>query len=113
MLYYHRYQKNNNSKRVASPFHTSNVILIDAGNDIDFYQYVDFARQYYRRDVISRVLNNTIVTRCFTIYQLADIVINRLPNVIQQYDAKMVVVYNLLDMLYVIGILKLMKQDIL
>jgi hypothetical protein len=98
MLYYHRYQKNNNSKLVASRFHTSNVILIDAGNDIDFYQYVDFARQYYRRDVISRVLNNTIVTRCFTIYQLADIVINRLPNVIQQYDAKMVVVYNLLDM---------------
>ena len=69
---------------------------MDAGNSTDFYQYVNFARQYYRRDVIRRVLYNTIVTRCFTIYQLADIVINQLPKVIQQYDAKMVVVSDLL-----------------
>src|SRR5918912_564313 len=91
--------KKNNRKLVASSrFHTSNVILVDAGNSTDFYQYVNFARQYYRRDVISRVLNNTIVTRPFTVYQLADIVINQLPNVIQQYYAKMVVVSDLLDM---------------
>src|SRR5918912_2514432 len=91
--------KKNNRKLVASSrFHTSNVILVDAGNSTDFYQYVNFARQYYRRDVISRVLNNTIITRPFTVYQLADIVINQLPNVIQQYDAKMVVVSDLLDM---------------
>jgi hypothetical protein len=92
--------KKNNSKLVASSsrFHTSNVILVDAGNSTDFYQYVNFARQYFRRDVISRVLNNTIITRLFTVYQLADIVINQLPKVIQQYDAKMVVVSDLLDM---------------
>ena len=98
MLYYHRYQKNNNSKLVASRFHTPNVILVDAGNCCDFYQYVNFARQYYRRDVISRVLGNTIVTRPFTVYQLTDIIINQLPQIIQQYDAKMVVVSDLLDM---------------
>jgi hypothetical protein len=40
----------------------------------------------------------TMITRPFTIYQLADIVINQLPNVIRQYDAKMVVVSDLLDM---------------
>src|SRR5919202_2755 len=92
--------KKNNSKLVTSSsrFHTSNVIVVAAGNNIDFYEYVNFARQYYRRDVISRVLNNTIITRPFTVYQLADIVINQLPNVIQQYDAKMVVVSDLLDM---------------
>jgi hypothetical protein len=91
--------RKNNSKLVASSrFHTSNVILVDAGNSIDFYQYVNFARQYYRRDVVSRILNNTIVTRPFTVYQLEDIVINQLPNVIQQYDAKMVVVSDLLNM---------------
>jgi hypothetical protein len=79
--------KKNNSKLVASShFHTYNVILVDAG------------RQYYRRDVISRVLNDTIITRPFTVYQLADIVINQLPNVIQLYDAKMVVISDLLDM---------------
>jgi hypothetical protein len=92
-------KKKNNIKLVASSrFHTSNVILVDAGNSTAFYQHVNFARQYYRRDVISRVLNNTIVTRPFTVYQLADIVINQLPKVIQQCDAKMVVVSDLLDM---------------
>jgi hypothetical protein len=64
----------------------------------EFYQYVNFARQYYRRDVITRVLNNTIVARPFTVYQLADIVVNQLPNVIQQYEAKMAVVSDLPDM---------------
>jgi hypothetical protein len=92
-------KKKNDGKLVASRFHTSNIILIDSGNSTDFYQYVNFARQYYRRDVISRVLSNTITTRPFTVYQLADIVINQLPKVIQQYDAKMVVVSDLLDML--------------
>jgi hypothetical protein len=90
--------KRNNSNLVVSRFHTSNVILVDAGNSTDFYQYVNFARQYYRRDVISRVLNNTIVTRPFTVYQLVDIVINQLPKAIQQYNAKMIVISDLLDM---------------
>jgi hypothetical protein len=92
------YSKKNNSKLVASRFYTSNVILVDAGNSTDFYQYVNFARQYYRRDVIDRVLNNTIITRCFTIYQLTDIVTNQLPKVIQKYEAKMIVISDLLDM---------------
>jgi len=43
-------------------------------------------------------LSNIIVTRPFAVYQLADIVINQLPKVIQQYDAKMIVVSDLLDM---------------
>jgi hypothetical protein len=43
-------------------------------------------------------LSNTIITRCFTVHQLADIAINQLPKVIQQYDAKMIVVSDLLDM---------------
>jgi hypothetical protein len=79
-------------------FYTSNVILVDAGNNCNFYQYVNFTRQYYRHDVIDRVLNNIIVARVFTIYQLADILINQLPKVIQRFDAKVIVVSNLLDM---------------
>ena len=43
-------------------------------------------------------MNDTIVTRPFTVYQLADIIVDQLPKVIQQYDAKMVVVSDLLDM---------------
>jgi hypothetical protein len=59
---------------------------------------VNFARQYYRRDIIDRVLNSTIITRAFTVYQLEDIVINELPKVIQQYGAKMIVISDLLGM---------------
>src|ERR671933_822086 len=91
-------KKDNIKLLISSRFRTSNVILVDAGNSTDLYQYVNFARQYYSRDVISRVLGNTIVTRPFTVYQLTDIIINQLPQIIQQYDAKMVVVSNLLDM---------------
>ena len=90
-------KKKNNSKLVGSHFHTSSVILIDAGNCCDFSQYVNFARQYYSRDVISRVLSNTIVTRPFTVYQLTDIR-KSIAKVIQQYEAKIVVVSDLLDM---------------
>jgi hypothetical protein len=79
-------------------FHTSNVIFVDAGNSCDFYQYVNFARQYRRWDILNKILNNMIITRVFTIYQLADILINQLPKVIQQFDAKMVVVSDLLHM---------------
>jgi hypothetical protein len=86
------------SKNNSRFFYTSNVILVDAGNSTDFYQHVNFARQYCRRDVINRVLNSTIITRPFTVYQLEDIVINQLPKAIQQYGAKMLVVSDLLNM---------------
>jgi hypothetical protein len=99
MLYcYCHHQKKNNNTTAAEFFYTSNVIFVDAGNSCDFYQYVNFARQYYRRDVIDRVLNNTIITRLFTVYQLADTVINQLPKVIEQLDAKLIVISVLLSM---------------
>jgi hypothetical protein len=90
--------KKKNQQGRSRYFYTPNVIVVDAGNSTDFYQYVNFARQYCRSDVISRVLSNTIITRTFTVYQLADVIINQLPKAIQQYDAKMVVVSDLLDM---------------
>jgi Rad51 len=75
-----------------------NVIVIDAGNSLDIYQHVSFARQYGLD--IKKVLQNIIISRVFTIYQLANIVINELPKVIQQhdYDIKLIVIYDLLDM---------------
>jgi hypothetical protein len=49
------------------------VIFIDAGGgkSSDIYQCVNLARQYYGMD-IKKVLQSTVVTRAFTIYQLAD-----------------------------------------
>jgi hypothetical protein len=74
-----------------------NVIVIDAGNSIDVYQHVNFARQY-GLDIKKKVLQHIIISRVFSIYQLANIIINELPKVIQQYDhTKLIVIYDLLD----------------
>jgi hypothetical protein len=84
-------------KRHSEGFSSLNVIVIDAGNSLGFYQYVNFARQYGLD--IKKVLQHTIVTRVFTIYQLANIIINELPKVIEQYnEAKLILIYDLLDM---------------
>ena len=79
-------------------FESSNVIVIDAGNSLDIYQHVNFARQYGLD--IKKVLQRIIISRVFTIYQLANIIINELPTVIQQYDDTklFIVIYDLLDM---------------
>ena len=79
----------------------SKIIAIDAGNCSDVYQIVDFARQYGLE--IKRALKNMIVSRVFTIYQLANPVINELPRIIQQLssDGKksvIVLIYGLLHL---------------
>lgn len=77
-------------------FESSKVIFVDAGNSLDFYQYVNFARQYGVD--IEKVLQSIIVSRVFTICQLANMVIYELPKVIQQFAAKVVVISDILDM---------------
>jgi hypothetical protein len=77
---------------VGSPY----VITVDAGNSLDFYQYVNFARQYSLD--IKTILQKIIISRAFTVYQLADLVINELPKVIKQFDTCLVVVSDLLHM---------------
>ena len=45
----------------------SNVLVIDAGNSTDVYQYVEFGRQYGLNT--KQVLQRVVVTRVFTLYQ--------------------------------------------
>ena len=71
------------SKRQGG-FESTNVIFIDAGNNSDVYQCVNFARQYGLD--IKKVLQSILVTRAFTIYQLAELIIYRLPRIIQQFE---------------------------
>jgi hypothetical protein len=63
-------------------FNSSKVIVVDAGNTSDLYQYVKFARQYGLN--IKKALQSIVVSRSFTIYQLANTIINELPKVIEQ-----------------------------
>jgi hypothetical protein len=83
------------SKRQGG-FESTNVIFIDAGNNSDVYQCVNFARQYGLD--IKKVLQSILVTRAFTIYQLADLLINGLPRVIQRFDVKVIMIADLLNL---------------
>jgi hypothetical protein len=78
-------------------FGSPSVIFIDAGNCSDIYQCVNFARQYGLD--IQKVLDSIIVSRPFTIHQLAGLLIYELESVaIHRSGAKLVVVSNILKM---------------
>ncbi len=83
------------SKRVGG-FDAPNIIIIDGGNSLDFYLFVNFARQY-GLDTKS-ILQQIIVSRAFTVYQLTDLIITELPKIIQHYNSNMVVISNFLEM---------------
>jgi DNA-directed RNA polymerase subunit RPC12/RpoP len=76
----------------------SKPITIDSGNCTNVYQLVDFARQYGLE--VKKVLQSIVVSRVFTIYQLADLIIHELPKIIQELSPrnKLIVVYGLLHL---------------
>ena len=85
---------------IAGPNY-SKIIAIDAGNRTDVYQFVDFARQYGLE--VKKVLQSIVVSRVFTIHQLAHLVVYELPKIIEQLSSDkknnfIIVVYGLLDM---------------
>jgi hypothetical protein len=66
-------------------FESTNVFFLDAGNNLDvFYKCVNFTRQYGLN--IKKVLQSIMMTRAFTIYQLADLLIYELPRIIEQFN---------------------------
>jgi hypothetical protein len=76
----------------------SKIIAIDAGNCTDVYQCIDFARQYGLE--VKKVLQSIVVSRIFTIYQLAHLIIFELPKIIEQFSSrnKIIVIYGLLHL---------------
>src|ERR671919_635498 len=74
----------------------SNVLVIDAGNSIDVYQYVEFARQYGLDT--TQVLQRVVVTRVFTLYQLVHLIVHNLPKMIHKFNAKLILIRDLFDM---------------
>lgn len=75
---------------------SQHVLCIDAGNCTNGYQCVNFARQYGME--IKPVLRSIILSRAFTIYQLAGVIVHKLPQLIQQFNTKIVVISDLLKM---------------
>jgi hypothetical protein len=75
------------------------IIVIDAGNCTDVYQIVNVARQYGLE--INQVLRNMVVSRAFTIYQLAHLINYELPEIIKQFSSEkncLIVIYGLLHL---------------
>jgi hypothetical protein len=72
------------------------VIIIDAGNSSDIYSSVNFARQYGLdlKDMLKRI----VVSRPFTIYQLANLVTCELPKAVQKFDTKTIIISDMLRM---------------
>ena len=74
----------------------SQVLFIDAGNTSDLYQCVNFARQYGMD--LTKVLDGIIVSRAFTVHQLASLIIMELPDAMKRFGAGLVVISGLLKM---------------
>lgn len=72
-----------------------NVVVVDAGNKSDFYQTVNFVRQYGLE--IKSTLDRIIVSRPFTIYQLRRL-LQELSKTVQKYQARAVIIPSLLDL---------------
>ena len=72
------------------------VIIIDAGNSSDIYSAVNFACQYGLdlKDTLKRI----VVSRPFTIYQLANLVTSELPKAVQKFDSKTIIISDMLRM---------------
>jgi hypothetical protein len=72
------------------------VVIVDAGNSLDFYQFVQFIRQYGLD--IKETLQRIVVSRAFTVYQLTNLIVNELPSIIRQLDTCLVIIPDLLHM---------------
>ena len=90
------FSNNNNSNK------ENKTILIDAGNGNNLaYIHQNLIRQSIRTGFkINKVLDNIVVVRVFTFYQLANIIINEIPILINKIDCNIqVIVIDLLDTL--------------
>jgi hypothetical protein len=75
----------------------SSVVLIDGGNCSDLYLFSSLAKSHGVAAI--KALRRVVMSRSFTMYQLANLVTEGLPKVIDEYGAEMVIVSDILGML--------------
>lgn len=75
---------------------SKNIVCIDGGNCANVYQCVNFARQYGMD--IRHVLQRIIISRAFTVYQLAALIVRILPEVVRRFNTKIVIIPDMLKM---------------
>jgi hypothetical protein len=77
-------------------FRISKAFILDAGNCTDFYQFVDFMKQYGLN--IKRNLKKIMICRVFTVYQLTHFLKYELSKTIHHYRINIVIIPDLLSM---------------
>jgi hypothetical protein len=74
----------------------SKSVFIDGGNSFDVYHVARYASTLrLERD---RVLHQIIISRAFTCYQLMNLIVEKLPDLLCADNIRLVVVANMLDM---------------
>jgi hypothetical protein len=66
------------------------VYVLVTDNKFDFYNITEIANTKYQ--ILNKVLENIVVRRFFTIYQLTDFLIIDLPKDIKKFKSKMVII---------------------
>jgi hypothetical protein len=67
-----------------------NVIFIDGGNSFDAYGVARYAKM--QRMDPTRAWDNILVSRAFTLYQLATLIIDEIPKAVEEHGARVVLV---------------------
>jgi hypothetical protein len=75
---------------------SSSIFILDAGNCTNVYQYVTFIKQSGLD--IKKASQHIVISRLFTIYQVVNSVLYELPKIIKEFNAKVVVIPDLLKM---------------
>jgi hypothetical protein len=75
----------------------SSVVLIDGGNRSDLYLFSSYAKLYGVAPM--KALRRVVTSRAFTMYQMTNLVVKELGKVVDEYDAKIVVISDVLGML--------------
>jgi len=68
----------------------SSVIFIDGGNSLRLYQIAQLAQILYLEP--KKVLSNIYVSRAFTAYQTASLIMEQLKEAIKKYNSKLVII---------------------
>jgi hypothetical protein len=68
----------------------SNIIFVDGGNTFRLYQVARLARLHHLdpRQTLERIY----ISRAFTVYQMATLILERLKKIIKQYNAKLTII---------------------
>jgi hypothetical protein len=96
-LFIHRQNVNSTSSSSSrSQLVLPYIVIVDAGNSLDFYQFVEFIRQYGLD--VKETLQRIVISRAFTVYQLTNLIVNELPNIVRRLDTCLVIIPDLLHM---------------